>query len=108
MKIIYNKFLPPKGFAAINLFGILFARSENNPLRETTINHEAIHSSQAKEMLFIFFYLWYCIEWLVRWVQYGSRSRGYFFISFEQEAYKNQYDSDYIKNRTFWSFLKYL
>lgn len=26
MKIIYNTFIPFKGFAAINLFGIIFAR----------------------------------------------------------------------------------
>ena len=29
-------------------------------------------------------------------------------ISFEQEAYRNENSSNYLKNRKFWEFLKYL
>lgn len=32
MKVIYNPILPFKGFAAINLFGVVFARRECKPL----------------------------------------------------------------------------
>lgn len=108
MKIIYNKYLPPKGFSAINLFSIIFARKESNPLSARTINHEKIHSMQMTEMLFLFFYLWYGIEWLIRWIQHKDRKRGYYFISFEQEAYKNQYDTTYLSKRKLWSFTDYL
>ena len=45
MKIIYNKIIPFRGFIAINLFGILFAREELNAV---TINHEKIHTAQMK------------------------------------------------------------
>lgn len=41
MKIIYNKFIPFKGFVAINLFGILFVRKEyKSRINPIVINHE--------------------------------------------------------------------
>lgn len=64
MKIVYNNLIPFKGFAAINLFGILFVRGVK--VSEEMINHEAIHTAQMKEMLYVFFYLWYVVEWIVR------------------------------------------
>lgn len=43
MKIIYNKFLPVKGFLAMNLFGVLFVREElKAKVTDVTLNHEAI------------------------------------------------------------------
>ena len=61
MKIIRNNYIPFKGFRAINLFGILFVRG-NAIINERTIRHEAIHTVQMKEMLYVFFYLWYILE----------------------------------------------
>nr|DAE36180.1 MAG TPA: hypothetical protein [Bacteriophage sp.] len=37
MKIIYNDIIPFPGFAAINLFGVIFARKKYRPLSETTV-----------------------------------------------------------------------
>ena len=86
MKIIYNKILPFKGFAAMNLFGIILAREECKPLSRVTINHEAkIHMEQMKELLFVGFYLWYIIEWFIKLFIYGKEA--YRNISFEREAY---------------------
>lgn len=39
MKIIYNKWIPFKGFCAINLFGVIFAR-KGCKVTPRTINHE--------------------------------------------------------------------
>lgn len=108
MKIIYNKFLPPKKFSAINLFGILFARKEFNPLSEKTINHEKIHTRQMKEMLYIFFYLWYGIEWIIRLIQYRNSMSAYYNISFEREAYRNERDPQYLDKRKMFSSMRYL
>lgn len=108
MKVIYNYFLPIKGYAAINLFGLIFARKEFNPLSRITENHERIHTAQMKELLFVFFYLWYVIEWLVRLFQYRDRKEAYLNISFEREAYKNQYDLSYLKYREKYQNFKYL
>jgi hypothetical protein len=42
MKIIVNKILPPKGFLAINLFGIILSKRELTSIER---NHEAIHTA---------------------------------------------------------------
>ena len=55
MKVIYNSLIPFKGFIAINLFGIVFARKEYKELSRRTLNHEAIHTAQMKEMLYVSF-----------------------------------------------------
>lgn len=103
MKIIRNKYIPFTGYKAINLFGILFVKN-NAKIDEVTINHEAIHSAQMKEMLFIFFYLLYFIEWLFRL----PKDNAYRSISFEREAYENDSDINYLKNRKHFAFLKYI
>lgn len=59
MKVIYNKFIPFKGFSAINILGVVFARKEYKPLKWQTLNHEAIHTAQMREMLYIFLSLVY-------------------------------------------------
>lgn len=104
MKIIRNNIIPFKGFTAINLFGILFVRGNAN-IDAKTINHEEIHTAQIKEMLYIFFYIWYFIEWIIRLFCKGSAYRN---ISFEQEAYSNESDTSYLINRKKYSWLKYI
>jgi hypothetical protein len=82
MKIIYNNILPFSGFTAINIFGIIFAREEHKPLSGQTINHEKIHTAQMREMLYVFFYLFYGLEWVFKLFFYGKDS--YRNISFER------------------------
>ena len=106
MKIIYNKIIPfGKGFYAINLCGVLFAKG---PCDEIVINHESIHTAQIKELGYIFFYIVYLIEWFLRIIQYRGYVRGYFNISFEREAYANQYDLSYLSNRPYYNWRHYL
>ena len=105
MKVIRNKFIPFSGFAAINLFGILFVR-ENVELTDQTLNHEQIHTEQMKEMLYILFYLWYFIEWLIR--LFTNPGQAYRSISFEQEAYAKESDFSYLSARKRFSWIKYL
>lgn len=122
MKIIRNKFIPFPGFKAINLFGVLFVRS-NAKIDEVTINHEAIHSRQFLELMILFaiasvfvrwwlpvfapfaFYVWYIVEWLIRLLKKGNAYRN---ISFEREAYDNQDDLNYLKSRKRFDFAKYI
>ncbi len=108
MKIIENKFIPFKGFVAINLFGILFIR-KGTSLRKYTLNHEKIHTTQMKELLYIFFYLWYLIEWIVKLFQNNfNNMNAYRNISFEKEAFQNQGNQNYLQERKRYSFLNYL
>lgn len=98
MKIIYNNVIPFKGFKAINLFGILFVR-KGCKMNNIDINHEKIHSAQMKELLYIPFYIVYFIEWLIRFLYLGNFDKAYRSTSFEVEAYCQQYDLKYLKNR---------
>lgn len=97
MKVIYNRFLPFKGFAAVNIFGIVFARREYKYLSPATLNHEAIHTAQMRELYYIGFYVLYLLEWLFGLLT--IRRDAYHRISFEREAYEHQLDTDYLKRR---------
>lgn len=105
MKIIYNNIIPFKGFAAINLFGILFVR-RGCRISEKTLNHESIHTAQMKEMLYIPFYIWYFIEWLIELFHYGSNA--YHTNTFEREAYDNDDNLTYLASRKRFAWWKYL
>lgn len=70
-----------------------------------TRNHELIHWSQQLQLLIIFFYLWYLIEWLIRIPINGRKA--YKNIVFERESHFNEGDPDYLETRKFWAFLKY-
>ena len=65
----------------------------------TTINHETIHWKQQMEMFVIFFYLWYIIEWMLKGFKYYN-------ISFEREAYDNEYSNDYLITRKHYDWIK--
>lgn len=69
-------------------------------------NHEKIHWRQQMEMLIIFFYLWYIIEWIIRIFINGKKA--YVSLSFEREANANEYDFNYLNNRKPYSWLKYM
>ena len=101
MKIIINKIITFKGFKCINLFGILFCRKQLNKI---DINHEVIHTKQMQEMLYIPFYVWYVIEYLIKLFTGGT----YRDLSFEREAYNNQYNLNYLNNRKHYSWIKYV
>lgn len=109
MKIIYNKVIPFKGFAAITILNMIFVRSEYKRLEysswfEQMVNHESIHFEQEKELGFIFFYILYLLEWLIKLLFFGRNS--YRHISFEQEAYENEKDLDYLKSRKRYTWIK--
>ena len=103
MKIIRNNIIPFSGNKAMNLFGVLFVRG-NARIDDITLNHEKIHTAQIKEMLYVFFYVWYVIEWLIRL----PKGNAYRNISFEREAYANDNNPNYLKTRKRYAFLKYI
>ncbi len=106
--VIVSKTIVPKGFGAITLFPFIFVREEWQANDKRTINHEQIHLCQQLELLIVFFYLWYGVEWLIRYIDCGDSKEAYYAISFECEAYANQRDLEYLKKRRWFSFLKYL
>jgi len=104
MKIIHNPFIPFKKYDAINIFGILFCR-KGTTITTDLIQHERIHTAQMFEMLIVFFYIWYIIEWIIRLPMHG---RAYSNISLEREAYLHMDDPNYLLHRKRFAWIKYL
>ena len=107
MKIIRNNIIPFKGYKCINMFGFLFVRKDAS-IDAVDVNHEEIHKAQMKEMLYVFFYLWYLVEWIFRLFQYRFTHESYRNISFEREAFGNQIDMGYLSVRKHFKWIKYL
>ncbi len=108
MILIVFKYLTPRGFRGLTFYPFVFLADEDDKLNKIFINHERIHIRQQIELLVLPFYLWYFTEYLLRLIQYRDRKLAYFNISFEREAYANEKDLDYLKQRSFWVFLKYI
>jgi hypothetical protein len=90
----------------ITLWPFVILREKYKGRAKRIINHESIHIKQQEELLIIPFYVLYITEWFIKLFFYGKKS--YYNISFEREAYANEYDYEYLKNRKFWAWLKYL
>lgn len=109
MKVIQNKLIPFPGYKYINLFGIIFTRDKSK-ISDIEYNHEKIHLKQMQEMLWIFFYIWYMIEYSIIWcIRFSDKQNTkYHDISFEEEAYNNENNFEYTKTRKHYSWIKYL
>lgn len=108
--ILCNKWYIPKNFIGITIFPFIFLRNsyfknKSSEYLEKTINHEKIHIKQQIELLIIPFYVLYLIEFFIKSFKYPGY--GYRNLSFEREAYSNDKNKEYLKNRKFWSFIKY-
>lgn len=104
-----NFWLLPKGFCAITLFGSIFFRMNadeldyylNTKSGKTTINHEKIHTLQAKSFKtrYLGFYFFYLAYWTTGLFKFGiSGNKSYYNIPFEKEAYANENDFGYAKS----------
>lgn len=94
--VIKTKLLVPKGYAAITIYPFIFTRRIDPKI----INHEKIHLKQQIELLIVFFYLLYFLEYIYLMFKYSfDRDKAYRNISFEKEAYRNQSNYSYLNNR---------
>jgi hypothetical protein len=129
MKVIYNNIIPFDGYLAMTVFPFIFARGE---LNEVDINHESIHGYQQIEVTIVSFlilltmilsfgwswwllllsiptfYVLYGIDYIIRYILYPSHKEAYRNICFEQEAFMNEGDFTYLKNRKLFSWVKYI
>lgn len=121
MKKIVNNIIPFEGFIAMTIWPFIFVRKGMAPkFDDVAENHENIHGEQQKEMLGVgillggivsmitacawwlllfvpIFFWWYLIEYCLRSI-FGT-GNAYRKILFEQEAYSNERDFGYLKNR---------
>jgi hypothetical protein len=85
------------GIAAIAFYPFIIAPT-TTVIDKELINHERIHLRQQLEMLIIPFYIYYL---------FLLKRKGYLNISFEKEAYANEGNLNYLKERKPYAWLKY-
>lgn len=110
--VLINKFFlnyfKKKNIIGTTIFPFIIFWRGKNSFNEVDINHEKIHLRQQLELLIIFFYIIYGIEYLVKGIKYKDFNKAYYNISFEKEAYRNEKDFNYNKNKKIYSFIKYI
>jgi hypothetical protein len=108
MFLIVTKYLIPKGYRGMAVFPFVLVKQRHDKENKVFINHERIHLRQQLELLIFPFFIWYFIEFVIRFIQLKKWSVAYRNISFEREAYAKEKNLDYLKRRPFWTFLKYV
>ena len=99
----------PKGYSAITWFPWLAYYASQEAMTARSMRHEEIHGRQQTEMLILFFYIWYGIEYLfLRYIKRFPHSVAYHSISFEKEAYENDWNNEYLKKRKLFAWVKYI
>tara|TARA_Y100000592_G_scaffold74335_1_gene115897 strand:- start:1155 stop:1532 length:378 start_codon:yes stop_codon:yes gene_type:complete len=90
--------IAPINISAITLGPIVLSRGT---LSERVKRHETIHFMQYKELFFIGFLLIYLYDYLYAALikKKGFSREAYLAIRFEQEAYDNDHNVDYLNNR---------
>lgn len=106
--IVVFKYLIPKNYSGLTVFPFIFLRNKKSINDALFLNHEKIHLKQQIELIWIFFFVWYFIEYCIRMYQYKNHEFAYKNISFEKEAYKNEHNLNYLKSRKLFAFLKNL
>lgn len=89
------------------LFPFVLVSTQKDKYDKVLINHEKIHLYQQVEMGILFFYLVYLGHYFLQLIRYKKHYPAYMNIVFEKEAYQNEQNLNYLKNRKFWAFWKY-
>ena len=89
---------------AITIFPFIVSKEK---MDEATLNHETIHIHQQKELLVIPFYLLYGLYYLIGIIKYKNKQQAYYMIPFEQEAYDNDHNLDYLETRKWYAWRRY-
>ena len=131
IKVIYNTLIPIKGYLAMAMWPFVFARKDARGLTNEDINHESIHCYQQIEVMVVsaiiigllvlfvgispwwfilvpfMFYLLYVLEYFIRSIIEGNNKKAYRKIATEQEAYGNEENLEYLKNRKWFAWISY-
>ena len=102
------KHIIPRGYVGLTIYPFIFLKREQLRFDEDLINHEKIHLKQQVELLILPFFILYTLEWFIKFIKYQNGFLAYKNLSFEREAYINECNLDYLKNRKRWSSFKYL
>ncbi|TSD64763.1 hypothetical protein FFF34_012755 [Inquilinus sp. KBS0705] len=102
--VIVVPFLNVNGMA---LFPVILVKHKALLADSVTINHEKIHLRQQAELLVLPFYVLYLLNYLVNLISYRNHHKAYMNICFEREAYANEADMNYLKQRKWFKWRLY-
>jgi len=108
--IVVRKSFVPKLFSlfmvvnGVTLFPFIFVRDEGN---DRLINHESIHIQQYFELLFIGFFIIYVWDFLIGLIKHRSFFEAYRGIRLEKEAFGNENNEFYIKERERYNWIQF-
>ncbi len=103
--VLYAPFL--KNIQAITLYPFIFVKCKYLRKDKFLMNHEEIHLQQQKELLIFPFYILYLSNYAFNLFRYRNHYKAYLNICFEREAYANECNLNYLKERKIWAFWKY-
>ena len=130
--IIYNNLIPLKGYTALTIWPLVFARKSEKPLKMHVERHERIHLRQQLEVILFsavatavlilafglslwwmltslgVYYAGYGLDYAIRRILYRSPNEAYRNIACEQEAYLNEQDASYLANRRPFTWIRYI
>lgn len=101
------RLLTGKFATAIALWPFIILRTNTLLKNEVLIRHEKIHLRQQAELLLVFFYILYGLEFMYHYFLCRDRRTAYYRISFEREAYAQEQNEEYLKNRKLFAFINY-
>ena len=106
--VLIIPFIFPSTFNALAVWPFIILKEHGLKYDTVLIHHERIHLRQQLELLWIFFFVIYLAEFLAKIIIYKQPKRAYRNISFEREAYENEYDLGYAQRKSLWSFRGYV
>jgi len=99
---IFIKIITFNFATAITLYPFIFIsqnEKEYGSRFEILLNHEKIHLEQQKELFIIGFYILYLFHYFKNLLKLKKHRISYYNIPFEKEAYSNENNLLYLKNR---------
>ncbi len=94
---------------ALAIFPFILVSSKNILNNEDYIRHESIHIYQCLETFLIGIYLIGGLQYLYAKIFLKkSNQQAYYYMAHEQEAHQNDRNINYLKERKFGSYYKYL
>jgi hypothetical protein len=106
--LIVSKSLVPKGYAGMVVYPFIILSGKKYKKDAVFMNHERIHLRQQAELLVLPFFIWYGLEFVVRFMRHKDIASAYRNICFEREAYRNENDPLYLTKRRLWRFLEFV
>jgi hypothetical protein len=98
----------PKGFGGLTIFPFIFLKDKSLKEHKVLMNHERIHLAQQLETLVLFGLILYYVYYRINKKRNGgNKMAAYSEVKFEKEAYANQDNMNYLKERKLYAWLKY-